>query len=273
MQLSNHYSFTDLREIRFQWQVVRLPVAGGSAAQRAVVHRGELRGPELGPGGKRSWQIPIRLKDRSDFDVVHLSAYDREDRELWTWSVRPEQTAPLTPSQPVSSTVLERHANVIVQSAPFELVFARDSGRLVEVRKNDRTYPLRGGPRLVAYRREGRTFVPIESASRLLALETTSAAQGVIARATYDGILRSVTWSRVGAAIALDYELAYEGMANIFGVGFDVPESSVSGKRWVGRVRYWSFRTSAWRWCRRFPRWARSSICPSSSGRSRNPGC
>ncbi len=238
MQLSNHYSFTNLKEIRFRWQVVQLPGVGGPAAQRAIVQRGEVRGPELDPGAKRDWKIPIRVKGQSDFDVVHLSAYDREDRELWTWSVRPEQKTQSTLPPPVASAVQERGANLIIQSSPFELTFVRDTGRLVEVRKNDRSYPLRDGPRLVAYRREGRAFVPIEAESRLLALDTTSAAEGVLARATYDGVLRSVTWSRVGDAIALDYELSYEGVANILGIGFDVPESSVSGKRWVGRGPY-----------------------------------
>jgi hypothetical protein len=238
MQLSNHYSFTNLKETRFLWQVVRLPAVGGEVAQRAIVQRGEVRGPELDPAGKRDWKIPIGLKGRDDFDVVHLSAYDREDRELWSWSVQPKQTVQSASSPPVTPAVLERGGKLIVQSAPFELTFARDSGRLVEMRKDDRIYPLRDGPRVVAYRREARAFVPIETESRLLAFETASATEGVLARAAYDGVLRSVTWSRVGDAIALDYELAYEGVANIFGIGFDVPESSVSGKRWVGRGPY-----------------------------------
>ena len=238
MQLSNHYSFTDLRETRFVWQVVRLPEVGAPTAQRAIVEKGEVRGPELAPGAKRDWQIPLRLKDRGDFDVVQLSAFDRENRELWTWSVRPKQTFSRATSQSVSSSVIDAGDNLIVQSAPFELVFARDTGRLVEIRKNDRIYPLRDGPRLVAYRREERTFVPIETESPLVTLQTGAAADGVIARATYDGILRNVTWSRAGEALALEYELAYDGTANIFGVGFDVPEPSVKSKRWVGRGPY-----------------------------------
>lgn len=236
MQLSNHYSFTDLSEIRFQWQVVQLPA--GPGAQHVVVQQGRQQGPELGPGGKRTWQIPIRRKGRSDVDVVQLSAYDPEDRELWTWSIRSEPPSQQAATQSVSFTTLERGPHLIVQSAPFELVFARDSGRLVELRKAGRIYPLHDGPRVVAYRREGRTFVPIETASRLLAFETTATGNGVIVRAQYDGILRSVTWSRVGDALALDYELAYEGIANIFGIGFDVPESTVRGKHWVGRGPY-----------------------------------
>ncbi len=45
----------------------------------------------------------------------------------------------------------------------FELAFVRDSGRLVEIRNNDRVLPLSDGPRVVAYRRETRAFVPIDA--------------------------------------------------------------------------------------------------------------
>jgi beta-galactosidase/beta-glucuronidase len=242
MQLSNRYSFTDLRGIRFVWQVVRLPKVGGVTGERAVLAKGEVRGPELAPGAQRSWQVPI--KGRDDFDVVQLAAYDRDDRELWTWSVPSNRKDPADTAQQAPSKIVERGAEVTVQSAPFELTFARASGVLTELRKGTRVYPLRDGPRAVAYRREGRKFVPLAGEPSLLAFDTPAANDGVIARARYDGILRAVTWSRVGDAIAMDYELEHEGSVNIFGIGFDVPESSVRGKRWVGRgpFRVWQNR-------------------------------
>ena len=80
--------------------------------------------------------------------------------------------------------------------------------------------------------------MPVAPDSRLLKLETERLEQGEIARATYDGILRSVVWSRVGEAIAIDYELACECTTTLFGVSFDVPENLVRQKRWVGNGPY-----------------------------------
>ncbi|MFC4312517.1 glycoside hydrolase family 2 TIM barrel-domain containing protein [Steroidobacter flavus] len=252
MRVSNRYSFTNLRETRVEWQFVKLPSASNPTGHREVVLSGQLKGPELEAGAEKLWEVPIKLKGRKDFDVAQLSVVDANGQQLWTWSV-PNQRATSPPANETTfppATVEGGADRVSVHVAMFELGFSRSTGRLTDVSKEGRTYPLRNGPQPVAYRREGKKFVPIAPESRLLELKTEGLEPGEIARAKYDGILRQVVWSRVGDAIAVDYEVACECTTTLFGVSFDVPEASVRNKRWVGNgpYRVWQNRLQGGVW-------------------------
>ncbi|HEY5756142.1 MAG TPA: glycoside hydrolase family 2 TIM barrel-domain containing protein [Steroidobacter sp.] len=229
MRLSNRYSFTDLRETRFEWELIKLPGASIDSHAREVVLSGRLKGPELAAGAQKQWDVPIKLNGRKDFDVVHLSAFDASGEQLWIWSVANDRS---------SATTAAGAGAVNVDIAPFDLAFSKTTGLLAEISKNGRSYPLRNGPRLLAYQRDGKKFVPIAPESRLLELKTEGLERGQIARASYEGMLRQVVWSRVGDAVAVDYEVACECTTTAFGVSFDVPESSVRKKQWVGNGPY-----------------------------------
>jgi hypothetical protein len=128
----------------------------------------------------------------------------------------------------------------IVRSAPYELTFDTHDGRLIEVRKNGTLLALTGGPRLVAYRRAERSFQDVSAVSRLQRLDLLQSKRPgrALAAATYDGPLRRVRWSREGDALVMSYEIAFEGVVDILGVRFDIPESDVTAKRWLGKGPY-----------------------------------
>jgi Beta galactosidase small chain len=107
------------------------------------------------------------------------------------------------------------------------------------VRKDGSVLPLGGGPRLVAYRRTGRRFDDVAASSRLMQLQLAPAEPaGTLATATYEGPLRKVTWTRDGDALAMSYEIEYDGVVDIFGIGFEAPQARVLSKRWLGRGPY-----------------------------------
>ena len=60
----------------------------------------------------------------------------------------------------------------------------------------------------------------------------------MLARATYGGPLREITWSIRNDALVLRYVIDYRGAADLLGLSFDVPEGNVTGKRWVGAGPY-----------------------------------
>ena len=53
-----------------------------------------------------------------------------------------------------------------------------------------------------------------------------------------EGPLRRVSWSRNGDALVMSYEIAFDGIVDILGVRFDIPESDVTAKRWLGKGPY-----------------------------------
>jgi hypothetical protein len=81
--------------------------------------------------------------------------------------------------------------------------------------------------------------VPAAPAPTLRNLLLASAGDpGLVARAEYDGALRTVTWRVLGDELSVHYEIDYRGDADMLGVSFAYPESNVLGKRWVGAGPY-----------------------------------
>ncbi|MES1263170.1 MAG: hypothetical protein ABUL69_02360, partial [Peristeroidobacter soli] len=156
-----------------------------------------------------------------------------EGRDLWTWVVR---GAPPSATPATSSRVQARgHA---VSAGPYSLEFDPATGLLTQLKARGRVVPL-SGPRLVAYQRAPklRSFVDVGGPPTLRKLELAPA-PGMLARAEYEGALHEVTWSIDGDELVVRYRIAFEGAADILGVSFDYPESSVLGKRWVGAGPY-----------------------------------
>lgn len=232
MTLSNHYTFTDLNQIKFAWRALQLPKPGGTLRDQRVIAQGEIIGPAVAPGASSEWEVPVQ-GTTADADIVEITAFDSERRDLWTWSVTEAQSTTRVPASATKAT----KADGVVHSPPYDLSFDTSTGRLTEVRKDGRSFPLRDGPRLVAYKRVGRNFEDVATAGRLRRLDLAPGGD-VLATATYDGPLRKVTWSRSGDALTLSYELRYEQPVDVLGIRFEFPESEVASKRWAGKGPY-----------------------------------
>lgn len=241
MTLANRYTFTSLSQCTFRWRALRLPGPAGAKADLRILDEGEARGPPIEAGGEAEWEVPLDAARVRGADVLHLTVNDPQGRELWTWS------APLD-ERTSDAKVATRNARVeaargentsVVRSDPYALTFDSRTGRLIEVRKRGTVLPLSGGPRLVAYRRTGRRFDEVAAPARLTQLQLARPDNAeTLATVTYDGPLRKVTWTRNGDALAMSYEIAYDGVVDVFGVGFEVPEAQVTSKRWLGRGPY-----------------------------------
>jgi hypothetical protein len=233
MTLANHYSFTALSEVKFRWRALQLPPVGGTLADQRVIAQGEVAGPAVLPGASGDWEIPLQ-RPVDGLETFELTASDSTGRDLWTWTVG--DTQPSAAAKSAARAAIKAQAGV-VQSPPYELRFDTSTGRLTEIRKDGRTFSLRDGPRLVAYKRNARTFEDVAGTSRLRRLNLAPGGD-VIATATYDGPLRKVTWSRNGDALNLSYEIQYEQPVDVLGIRFDFPEGDVTHKRWVGKGPY-----------------------------------
>jgi hypothetical protein len=125
-----------------------------------------------------------------------------------------------------------------------ELRFDRPTGRLKDWRVGAQVFPVTNGPRLAAYRRQGKAHVEIPDAGGLTAFSLRRDGSEVVVDASYGGSLRRVIWrvALAGDAARIDYEYAVEGEVDLLGVMFDVPPGSLTEKRWLGRGPYRVYR-------------------------------
>ena len=232
-RIENRYDFTDLAACKLRWRVVRLPRAQEKAAAN-VRAAGEVRLPALAPHSALDWQTG--LTHPAPGELLELTVIDPNQQELWTWTVAAGATAAPATS---ASVAIRRNGNAIT-AGPYLLEFDPRTGALARLEHRGRQIPLRG-PTLAAWQRvpKERTFVPAAPAPTLRKLELGVADDPqLLARAEYDGALRSVTWRIVGDELVVGYQIAFEGEADILGIQFEYPESEVTGKRWVGAGPY-----------------------------------
>jgi hypothetical protein len=235
VELENRYDFTDLERCTLQWRRLRLPGPGERTAP-SVLATGQARLPPQPPHTKRIWEKSIDAQALGANEILEAAIHGPSGEELWTWVLRPE---PVAPAAHETRVAMARRGNA-VESGDHRLEFDPLTGSLQRLVSHGQEIPLRG-PNLVAYLREPklRSFKPLGPGPvlRKLTLAPRNEA-GMLARATYDGALREVTWSIRDDELVLRYVIEQRGAADLLGLSFDFPEAQVTAKRWVGTGPY-----------------------------------
>jgi len=236
MDVANHYDFTNLKQCALRWRAIRTP-SPGTRGPATTLGEGRVPLPDLEPHASMTAELPVNVSSLGANELLELTALDPRGRELWTWVWR--GTSAGTPAASATPPKILKQGNT-VKSGAYALEFDATTGMLVNLTARGRRIPLRG-PQLAAWQREAklRSFVQVAGASTLRKLELAPAGDhALLARAEYDGVLREVSWKIRGDELLVSYRLAYEGEADILGVSFAYPETSVLGKRWVGAGPY-----------------------------------
>jgi hypothetical protein len=235
--VENRYDFLSLTTTRFRWRTVRLPLASQWLDEPIDIAKGEVQGPSIDAGDRRNWRIALPAKALVGATHVYVEVIDAAGRELWTWSAAAPLIASASDAESSGSLACDDPAQ---RASDFEIAFDDTTGWVTQASYKGSVYPLSGGPRLVAFRRNDLTYVPVEKdAVRLESFQRlTSDPEGRIAVAKYSGIVREVTWSIAEGCLRMDYELAPNDTFDLLGIAFDVPEDWVASKRWLGNGPY-----------------------------------
>ncbi len=252
--LQNNYAFTNLDQCVFRWRVIPAGSAqratGGGIAE---YESGEIAGPNIAPGGKGALKITMPRPLPAD-SIVRLSASTVAGRELWTWSwftgSSGAQVARSAQADAPPRLVVEG-PQILVTRGALVLRFDRQTGQLYDVALEGRTLPLAAGPALTAFVRDNRRFTDLMpppndlrtggGVSRGKVTSRVEAGGSVVIEAVYPAknknALSKVVWTIPPGAVGvrLDYEYNFEGKADLLGVRFELPESAVLAKRWLGR--------------------------------------
>ncbi|MEO8063951.1 MAG: glycoside hydrolase family 2 TIM barrel-domain containing protein [Pseudomonadota bacterium] len=235
MRVENRYDFTDLSHCSLRWRAIRLPAPGGAAAK--LLSQGTTRGPALPPGASTSWRLPLPFRALESNEVIELSVIDATGAELWKWVIEGNEPAPQVSANKLPGAHREGDE---VTAGRYSLTFDPATGEVVRISDGAAHIALRG-PRPVAWLRTPKTrgFDDIAGVTKLRTLELAPGdAGGVLARVSYDGPLRSVIWRATGSGLAMQYEIAFDGPADILGVRFAPPSGDLVAKRWVGAGPY-----------------------------------
>jgi len=242
LAVANSYDFTDLSRCTFSWALVRFAQPGEAASGHDVVANGSQPGPAVAPhaSGRLALALPASWRRA---DALYVTARDPAGRELWTWSWDWKPAAAFAGAPPLGTgapaSAAAEGAQRVVRAGPIVARFDAATGRLAALSREGRTVSLAGGPRLVAYRRHGRTFEDVAGPVALTSLTSGTEGTAVHVEARYSGPLQDVSWWIFpNGDLHLDYDLAFTGTADLLGIAFDYPESQVKSKRWLGGGPY-----------------------------------
>ncbi len=226
--IENRYVETPLNECEFKWKLLDCSGAFSEEAKTLIGAKGSVVGPNVPPGQRGTLKLPLP-GDWRESNVLELIAYGRTGVELmkWSWPIAPTKMTTVT-----NETVKQSTSN------PFEVAvgetvwsFSSDSGQLLRCSVAGVETGFRKGP----VRYAGTLKNALEFPSDWTATVKRDGDVVIVeSKNATDGSAFSWTVSPDGSAVlnydfsAIDDALAY------CAVGFDLDESNIESKRWLG---------------------------------------
>ncbi len=263
LSIENRYHFTNLKNCRFEWQLVNFSSVTDRQTSHQVMKSGIVAGPDLAPlkTGVLKLELPA---DYAKYDALYLKAFDRNAEEIFCWSwktdgnkksvtqlvsfdssemekqkraklrltgIEEDNILPIT-RQVADQTrenskveVIENDSLYTLKASGISVIFGKHDGKIIKV-NNDLGLPLpfSNGPVLVSG----------DAALTNLAHYTEKNSE--VLEMSYSGDLKSVRWTMYQSGwLSMEYEYKVPGEQLFTGVSFDFPESDIIGVKWLGK--------------------------------------
>ena len=244
--VSNHYSFTNLRDCKLTYKYLQMPTYGES--QVKTISQGKLTLPDTEP-----FASAIIDKPKGKGNVLQLTMNDPTGEEIYTWNFKSDAIV-VADGAGTECTCTETADGLTIHAMDKNYMFDKKSGRLMRVTVGDRTISFGNGPRFIAAKRSDRSEDGFynhddKEAFKKKTNYTMYADQGSfcgfnfkdgVLTATYQhGSLNTVKWDFSSAgSVSLKADYYFNGVVDLLGVCFDYPEQKVKSKKWVGRGPY-----------------------------------
>lgn len=227
--IENRYFYTNLKDCKFSYQLVKLPLPGDTV--RNVTDSGTIESPDLAPGQKGTLKMFMPAGFYNN-DVLYITATDPFGRKIytWSWAIRSPQTIAdeiiLTDWQ--GRIKDSGDDNVLaVQLNDLTCRWDKKTGYFLGTDSKGRTIHFGNGP------------APATGSAQFQNMKTYYDNSNYIVECNYSGDLKNVKWTLMTSGW-LKLEVTYKAQNNskFMGVSFDYPEDQVKGIRWMGNGPY-----------------------------------
>ena len=250
--IQNCYNFINLKDCQFSYRLLKMPAYGETDVK--VVKEVKLPSPDAAPGEKAQLKI-----ERTDADVIELTAIDPNGKEIFTWSSKHWTKAgnfnrPTLRKNTQHYSYIEEGDQLLVKNGPRQYTFSKKTGRLMGVSVGDKKLSFSNGPRFVAAKRADRSQDGFYNHDDNKAFQkktqyTEYPDQGAFDSFTFSdstlvvnylhGSINKVTWRfLVDGGVYMNVDYYFNGVVDLMGICFDYPETMVKSKQWVGKGPY-----------------------------------
>ena len=256
LNVENRYNFLNLDKCKFDYSYVKYV-----GAETKTVKSGTVNGANIAPDSKGTINIPAAP---ADANALSVKATDQYGEELYTWVFKLKDSENIYKGKAGGNR--PTFSNNTVKAGNVTYTFSATDGTLAGVTTSKGDYKFDGGPKFFAYRRSDRSFDQFYNhddpeAEKKKTTYTEYTDQGKFVRLTSKdgandtlivtaeyalGSLQSAEWHIApdgGARLVYTYN--FNGVVDLMGVKFDLPEAEVESKQWLGHgpYRVWQNRT------------------------------
>jgi len=272
--VKNRYHFANLKDCRFEWQLVNFSTVTDRQASHKVQKSGVAKSPDMRPleFGTLNLELP---SDYKKYDALYLKVFDRSGEEIYcySWKIGGNLRAV---SQLVKMDISEQEkqqreklksagieADNILPIEQQSADLSKETGK-AELTENDSLYTLKASGIAVTFsKKDGKIRkvtndlglplpfsngpVLVSGNAKLESIKTAKGDKSVSLEMSYSGDMKKVIWILFSSGwLAMDYEYQVAGEQKFTGISFDFPESDVIGAKWLGKgpAHVWKNRTA-----------------------------
>jgi hypothetical protein len=235
LRLENRYFYTNLKQCTFSYKLANLQNPY-SKKPMAAAKTGLIPSPDVAPGQNGNLQLQLPAGWRN-YDVIYVTAYGPDKRELFTWSYplvsHDEVTIRMvsTPG-PNKPSIKETDSLYKVAANGIELEFNRNSGVLMKVKNTKGNIPFNNGPILAeGGEKTGFKGLSYHYDGDNLMIEAAFAPKANMAKLKWT--IYPSGWVQMQVRY---WPIGEEG--NMLGVSFNYPEKDVKGVTYMGNGPY-----------------------------------
>jgi len=232
LALENRYAFTNTKLCSFTWQLVKLPDAAGLARGRSA--NGKALSPDIMPFKKGVLTLNLPA-DFSVYDVLYVTAKDKDGHIIFTWSYKISLPAQIAKSMvrtegDAAVTIAIVDSVYQVQANGISFTINKNNGLLLRVKNATGEIPFNNGP------------VIEEAVNNFRNFNTRWEGKNLIIESTYDkktsfNVLQWTIYPGGWIKMKLNYFPA-EYFTSFFGANFSFPEKQIKGVEYMGDGPY-----------------------------------
>ncbi|GGF49246.1 glycoside hydrolase family 2 TIM barrel-domain containing protein [Echinicola rosea] len=243
-RVENRHHFTNLAECTLKAKWMRFGMVGSNEPSK-VLFEESVTFPDMAPGEKGKLSVD-RPDGWQEADALHLTAFDPEGKEIYTWSYPVQSPAEYHQHRldygtegKLTSTASGKLIKVSTNEIDYS--FSKENGLLVEVMKKGKLIPLKNGPILFDHDDKVDTLM-VEATEDKVEITVRFEERDKTPEWTTHVELSSdiVRWTVYPNGL-LDLWVEMKGEKRVKGFKgftFSFPEKDVEGMKWLGDGPY-----------------------------------